>query len=275
MRDAPNLIQGDSDLLLNQLINTGEKFDLILTDPPYNLRKNFGNDSDSLSVEEFRQRTRERISACSTLLTPHGSILWFGIHNYVGIIQDAMNEASLNYRRMNIWRYKNGFSRSKRMPVHEFEPFFWYSKSNTKWTYNVDDIRVPYGSTERLKSPVYYKTASGERKAWAPHPGGAMRGDIWEFPALSGKRFANERTAHPTQKPVSLFIELLKAFTPKNSSGQLSGSVLDPFLGSGTTAVACEMLNNQGHNISWTGIEIEERWINTTKDRLGRTVTPN
>lgn len=264
------VIHGDSDQILSELIKSGCTVDLILTDPPYNLFKDFGNDSDSLSLPEFINVSRDRIEKCRDLLNDTGSLVWFGIHNYIGFLQVLMYEAGLSYRRMNIWNYQNGFSRSKRVPRAEYEPFLWFSKSDKHWTYNVDDIRVPYKSTDRLKNPVWYTTSKGERKKWEPNPEGAMRGDIWSYPTLSGKSFENERTSHPTQKPESLFRELIKAFCPKNKEGYYEGTILDPFLGSGTTAVCAEKLNAEGHNINWIGIELEERWCQIAEKRINQ-----
>ncbi|WP_087007955.1 DNA-methyltransferase [Brevibacterium yomogidense] len=272
MNVTQEVIVGDSDKILPQFIAEGRKFDLILTDPPYNLNKDFGNDSDSLPLAEFLEVSRDRIQNCRDLLTNEGSLLWFGIHHYIGFLQAIMYEAGLHYRRMNIWRYNNGFSRSKRVPRGEYEPFLWFTNSDRRWTYNTDDVRIPYRSEERLKTPVWYRNSKGERVKWAPDPRGAMRGDIWEFPTLAGKRFAKERTSHPTQKPVALFVELLKAYCPKDSEGRYVGAVLDPFLGSGTTAVACEILNSEGHKIKWVGIELEERWATIALDRVDRLV---
>ena len=151
------VINGNSDEILKSFIDQGLKFDLICTDPPYNLNKDFGNDSDKLELNEFLKVTEERINLCKELLTPTGSIIWFGIHHYIGFIQAIMYNAGLYYRRMNIWYYENGFSRSSKAPLTQYEPFLWFSKGKSKWTYNVDDVRVPYKSTERLKNPVYYK----------------------------------------------------------------------------------------------------------------------
>jgi len=179
-----------------------------------------------------------------------------------------MHNAGLNYRRMNIWHYENGFSRSKKTPLTQFEPFLWFSKSSKNWTYNTDDVRVPYKSTERLKNPVRYKTSKGELKIWEPNPKGGMRGDVWKFPTLSGKVFERERTEHPTQKPESLITELIKAFCPKNSNGLYEGTILDPFHGSGTLGVCCEKLNSEGHKIKWIGIELEKKWVDIGKYRI-------
>ncbi|HHX69370.1 MAG TPA: site-specific DNA-methyltransferase [Gallicola sp.] len=259
---------GDCDLVMEKMINDGLKFDLILTDPPYNLNKDFGNKSDSLDKEEFLLINEERIKKCRNLLDSNGSLIWFGIHNYIGYLQVIMYELGLYYRAMNIWHYENGFSRSKKVPATQYEPFLWFSKSNKKWTYNADDVRVPYKSTERLKSPVYYKDKNGNKKVWKPNPNGALRGDVWKYPTLAGKAFEKERTSHPTQKPESLITEIIKAFCPKNKEGKYEGTILDPFHGSGTVGVCCENLNKEGHLIKWIGIELEETWVNIGNKRL-------
>lgn len=267
MIEYNGVICGDSDLIIDEMISQGIKYDLVLTDPPYNINKDFGNDSDKLSVEEFIDITSKRAEKLKKILTPTGSVIWFGIHDYVGYIQVAMYNAGLHYRRLNIWHYENGFSRSKKEPATHYEPFLWFSNDSKKWTYNCDAVRVPYKSTERLKSPVKYKAADGTIKVWTPNPKGSMRGDVWDFPTLAGKRFEKERTAHPTQKPESLILELIKAFCPMNEEKYV-GKILDPFHGSGTLGVCCEKLNLQGNQIEWTGIELERRWCDIANERL-------
>ncbi len=264
------IINGDSDILLREMLQEGRKFDLILTDPPYNLRKDFGNNSDKLSVTDFLIVTKKRLEICRDLLSDTGSIIWFGIHHYIGFIQTIMYEVGLHYRRMNIWYYENGFSHTARSPLTQYEPFLWFSKNKKFWTYNVDDVRIPYKSTERLKNVVFYKNSKGERKEWKPNPLGAMRGDVWAFPTLAGKLFKNEKTKHPTQKPESLICEIIKAFCPKNASGLYCGKILDPFLGSGTLGVCCEKLNKKGHLINWVGIEIEKKWCEIAQERINK-----
>ncbi len=264
------IINGDSDAILQEMIEKGIKVDLVLTDPPYNLNKDFGNDSDKLSLNDFLDISKQRIEKCRDLLKPNGSIVWFGIHHYIGFIQTLMYEAGLHYRRLNIWYYENGFSRLRTSPVTQYEPFLWFSKSEKKWTYNVDDVRVPYKSTDRLKNPVYYKNSKGERMEWKPNPLGAMRGDVWGFPTLAGKLYQDEKTAHPTQKPEALIMELIKAFCPKNEENMYEGIILDPFHGSGTLGVCCEKLNKKGHKIKWIGIELEKKWCDVANSRLNK-----
>lgn len=258
----------DSDELALKLLEDNITFDLILTDPPYNLNKDFGNNSDSLPLDEFLTITEKRINIYKNLLKDQGSIIWFGIHNYIGYIQVIMYNLGLFYRRMNIWFYENGFSRNTTSPLAQYEPFLCFSKSNKKWTYNCDDVRTPYKSEKRLKNKIYYKNSKGEKVEWTPNPLGSMRGDVWQFPTLAGKAFEKEKNAHPTQKPEALITEIIKAYCPKNSDGMYEGYILDPFHGSGTVGVCCEKLNKQGHKIKWIGIELEKKWSDICDERL-------
>ena len=267
--DYYGIINADCDAVLRQMVADGVKYDLILTDPPYNVGKDFGNKSDMLPLGEFLEGMYRRIDLLRDLLSDRGSIIWFGIHDYICYIQVYMYSIGLHYRRMNIWHYENGFSRSTKTPATHYEPFLWFSKSDRHWTYNVDEVRVPYKSTERLKSPVRYTDSHGNTKTWVPSGKGAMRGDVWDFPTLAGKAFAEERTPHPAQKPEALITELLKAFCPMED-GRFCGTVLDPFHGSGTLGVCCEKLNKAGHAIRWTGIEIERKWCDIAAGRLER-----
>ena len=61
------VVCGNSDILLDQLIQKGTHFDLILTDPPYNINKDFGNQSDCLPLDEFIKITSERMAQVKKL----------------------------------------------------------------------------------------------------------------------------------------------------------------------------------------------------------------
>lgn len=255
-------IQGDN---LNIMKDLDVKFDLILTDPPYNVGKDFGNNTDNLSDEKFYTEIKNRISQAANLLNENGSFILFASYKHVARIQLIMEEF-LSFKRLMIWHYKNGMSRQVNSPVTEFEPILWFVKNPNQYTYNSDDVRVPYKS-ERVKTPVYKKNKNGEKIAWTPNPLGAKRGDVWEYPCLSGKLYEEERTDHPTQKPESLITDLIKAFCPKENN-QFTGTVLDPYHGSGTTGICCEKLNTLGSKIKWLGIELERKWVDTAEKRI-------
>lgn len=69
------VINGDCDRIMPEMIEEGIKADLILTDPPYNLNKDFGNDSDKLEISDFLKVTKSRVNLCKQLLEPNGSLL--------------------------------------------------------------------------------------------------------------------------------------------------------------------------------------------------------
>jgi len=67
------------------------------------------------------------------------------------------------------------------------------------------------------------------------------------------------KRTHPTQKPIRLFCHILEDFTKNNDL------ICDPYLGSGTTAIACERLNRQ-----WIGIEISKEYCDIAVERIKR-----
>jgi len=75
-----------------------------------------------------------------------------------------------------------------------------------------------------------------------------------QYNGLIGKE---KERYHPMQKPVDLITKLVKLYSSINDI------ILDPFLGSGTTAVACEKLNRR-----WIGIEKEEKYCKISKNRI-------
>lgn len=72
-------ICGDSDVIVDQLIENGQKFDLILTDPPYNINKDFGNNSDCLPLDDFINITNERIKKAQTGINSYRKhhLVWY------------------------------------------------------------------------------------------------------------------------------------------------------------------------------------------------------
>jgi len=258
------IYQGDNIDYLYQMADEGMEFELILADLPYNVGKDFGNYTDRQDEKTFLDGINERLKIMKPLLARDGSIILFCSHLWVDEIRIRMKQL-FQYRRMLIWYYKNGLSRQTKEPVTSYELILWYSMSDN-FTYNMEDIRVPY-KTSRVKNPCYKTNKRGDRVAWTANPNGAKRSDVWEYPVLSGKLFEDERTEHATQKPEDLMMDLIRAFCPKNGD-KYNGRILDPYLGSGTTAVCCERLNRMGHKIDWVGIELEEKWVDIATDRV-------
>jgi len=227
-----------------------ESIDLIIADPPYNLGKDFGNESDKWDdVQDWISWSKKWLSECKRVLKPDGSLFVYGIHKYICYLQCYLYEIGMNYGRMFIWNYENNWSQYSKSPASHYEPLLWFTKTK-KYTY--EQIREPYKSQERLKHKI---TKNG--KVWKPNPDGKHGGDVWSFPVLAGKRFEKERVDHPTQKPLSITNRIVNHFSKK---GDL---ILVPFVGSGTECVSAKI-----NNRNFIGFEINPKYILTAKRRL-------
>jgi DNA modification methylase len=226
-----------------------ETVDLIIADPPYNLNKNFGNKSDQWDdVNSWLNWSKKWINESIRILKPTGSIFIYGIHHYLCYIHCYLYQKNLKYQRQIIWHYENGFSGYKTLNAF-YEPILWFTKSDN-FTYH--EIREPYKSQERIKNKI---TKNG--KVWTPNPEGRLAGDIWYFPTLAGKRFAKERTLHPTQKPLDLCDRLVKHFS---NQGDL---IYVPFAGSGSECISCISQNR-----NFIATEINPEYIKVANQRI-------
>ena len=226
-----------------------ESVDLIIADPPYNLKKDFGNKSDCWNVvQDWLEWSKRWLDESIRILKPTGNIFIYGIHHYLCYLQCHLYEKNMYYRRQIIWYYENGFSGYKTLNAF-YEPLLWFSKTNN-FTYH--EIREAYKSQERLKNKI---TKNG--KVWTPNPEGRLAGDVWYFPTLAGKRFEHEKVEHPTQKPLALCDRIVRHFSnPKDI-------VFIPFAGSGSECVSC--FNNKRNYIA---TEINPDYIEIANKRL-------
>ena len=224
---------------------------LIIADPPYNLGPTFGNSKEWIQDGEWISWCREWLSECQRILTDDGNLFVYGIHHYLCYVQVELYELGMSYRRQIIWNYENGFSGYSRNLAAHYEPLLWFSKSSS---YFFEPIREPYKSAERLKSPI---TKNG--KVWTPNPAGRLAGDIWRFPTLAGKRFAQEKVNHPTQKPLSISQRIVQHFSPEG------GLVVVPFAGSGSECLAARML---GRN--FLACEINPEYVELANTRIAQ-----
>jgi DNA modification methylase len=164
-------------------------------------------------------------------------------------VQTILYDLGLQYRRLIIWHYENGWSRSTKTLATHYEPILWFSRSEN-FVYH--QIREPYKSTERLKYPV----KKGDL-VWTPHPEGRLAGDVWRFPTLAGRRFRDERVDHPTQKPLALTDRIVRHFS---DPGDL---VVAPFAGSGTECVSAAANGRR-----YWGAEIKEEYVKLAQTRV-------
>lgn len=159
--------------------------------------------------------------------------------------------------RWLVWHYKNkanlgsDWGRSHESILH-------FRKSES-FTLNIDDIRIPYGR-HTLKYPEHPQAETsqygdGKKRVWRPNPRGAKPKDVIEIPTTCNGM--HEKTPHPTQKPEEL---LRKVVLASSKPGDL---VIDPFLGSGTTAVVAEQLGRK-----WVGCDLSLEYCRWAAERI-------
>lgn len=234
-----------------------KSIDLIVTSPPYNIDIKYGNKTvkgkaveskskkyeDNLSEDEYRNLLRKVFNECKRVLKDDGSI-WINIknrYNKGSIITPFWLEEffkDMYLKNLIIWNFDWGGSTNKRFaPRYEF--VYWYTKSNDNYRFNLDDVKIPALNyrPDRYKSQM--KNPS----------------DVWKIPMVSGNFI--ERTGHPAQYPERLIERIVLAGTDKGDI------VLDPFMGSGTSAVVAKKL---GRN--YLGYEIVPEYIEMANTRL-------
>lgn len=249
MTSENSIYQGDAIKFLKSLPDNCA--DLIIADPPYSLEKDkeFGEGAFFETRDEWLDWCKLWLAESKRILKDNGNIFVYAIHHNVCFLQVHLYALELEYRRQIIWNYENGWSKYRRSPACHYEPILWFAKKPDS-TFHV--IREPYKSTERLRHAI---TKNG--KLWTPHPDGKQGGDVWKFPTLAGRRFSDERTEHPTQKPLALSRRIIDHFS---NPGDL---VVVPFVGSGSECVAAVEAGRR-----FVGAEINLRYVEIAEKRL-------
>lgn len=251
MLTSNRIYQGDVLEYLNKIDSAS--IDLIIADPPYGISKDkefdVGINWNLNQRDKWLEWSEGWLKESHRILRNGGSIFVYGIHNNIGYIQKLLYDLGFEYGRMFIWHYKNGFSQYKNYPAATYEPLLWFHKGKG---YTYHQMREPYLSTERLKNKIIKNG-----KVWTPNPLGKHGGDIWDIPTLAGKRFANEKYPHPTQKPLALCDRIVNHFSSENDL------VLVPFAGSGSECVSAKK-----NKRNYIGIELNPKYVQMANDRI-------
>lgn len=231
------LYQGDAIEWLKSLPSAS--VDLVFADPPYNIKKASWDEFESMQA--YVDWSRRWIEQAARVLKPTGTLYVCGFSEILADVKVAAAPLFHGCRWL-VWHYKNKANLGKDWGrSHESIVHFRKGKQQT---FNVDDVRIPYGA-HTLKYPdhpqaetsQYGKGSKTERDDWTPHPGGAKAKDVLEIPTTCNGM--GEKTPHPTQKPEELLRKLILA------SSNPGDTVIDPFSGSGTTAVVAEQLGRR------------------------------
>ncbi|MBR1853646.1 MAG: site-specific DNA-methyltransferase [Lachnospiraceae bacterium] len=212
---------------------------VVFADPPYNIGK---ADWDDLgSQDDYTNWSIEWIREASRILKPTGALFVCG---FTEILADIRKPAMEYFEKCRwlIWYYDNK-ANMRNDWGRSHESIVCFRKSDA-FTFNTDDVRIPYNA-HTLKYPnrsqsgktSQFFNEKNEKKEWTPNPKGAKPKDVINLPTTCNGM--KEKTKHPTQKPEALIRKILLASTNEGDT------VVDPFSGSGTTAVAASQLNRK------------------------------
>ena len=233
--------------------------DLIVTSPPYFIGKEY---DPSRHIVDFEKTILRLLPEIQRILKPGGSVCW-QLGNYVSqneiipldyVAATAMATIdSFFLRNRIIWTYSHGTHERRRFSGRH-ETILWYTYGD-KYYFDLDIVRVP----QKYPSKRHYK---GPNKGdYSGNPRGKNPGDYWQFGAIwdipNVKANHVEKTPHPCQYPIALVRRLILALCP------LNGTVLDPFVGSGTTAVAA-LLDRR----NFVGCDIVDAYLSIAESRI-------
>lgn len=236
------LFQGDC---LQTLENIDpESIDVIFADPPYFLsnggttcksgrrvKVDKGGWDRSRGIEDNHTFNRTWLELCRRALKPNGSIWVSGTSHVIYSVGFAMQQ--LGYKLLNeiVWEKPNP-------PPNLSCRYFTHSTETVLWA----------ARDRKSKHHFAYATMREQN-------GGKQMKSVWRMTAPSKGEKVHGK--HPTQKPLALLERILLASCPEG------GTVLDPFNGSGTTAVAAARAS-----LPYLGIELDPEYLDLTVRRL-------
>lgn len=219
-----------------------ECIDLIFADPPYNIGMKYDKWQDNLEYEKYINWSEKWLTEAYRILKKTGSIYVAIGDEFAAEIVLIMKKLGLYMRNWIIWYYTFGQHQNRKF-CRSHTHILYFVKDLKKFTFNANKIRIP--SARQL----VYK----DKRA---NPLGRIPDDVWCFSRVCGT-FKERIADHPCQMPEAILERIILA---SSNPGDI---VLDPFGGTGTTAIVAKKL---GRN--FITIEISENYYNLIIKRL-------
>jgi site-specific DNA-methyltransferase (adenine-specific) len=229
---------------------------LVFADPPYNLsasklvnKKSFTGGAfhkvnekwDQFSDDDYAKFSDAWIGESHRVLKDSGAIYICASHHNLAQMMVSLAHWGFQVKNILVWEKPNAMpNMTRRTYTHSTELIVWAVKGKG-WTFNHADLKAVNPDKQIDGSPK-------------------MLRDVWRLPVVQGaERLRGEegRALHPTQKPEALVERCVLASSNK---GEL---VIDPFSGSGTTAVICARLGRE-----FIGFEMDQAYLTASKKRV-------
>ena len=237
-----------------------ESADLVFADPPFNIGYEYDAYDDTKPTDEYLFWCETWLRQVHRVCKPAGTF-WLAIGDkYVSELDVLAKRIGFFKQAHVVWYYtfgvncKSRFSRSHTHLLH-------YTKSQTGYTFNVDAIRVPSARQAVYKDKRANSKGRLPDDTWILRPqqlpdGFSPDSDTWHVPRVAGT-FKERQKDAPTQMPEEV---LKRIILVSSNPGEL---VLDPFSGTGTTAVVAKQLGRK-----CLAFEVSEKWVQAGNRRI-------
>ena len=238
------IIHGDCIEVMQRI--PSDSIDVTFADPPFNLKKKYGTYKDEKETDDYLNWCKEWILEMVRITKPSGSIFVHNIPKWLLYYAGFLNEVA-DFRHWIAWDAPTSPMGKTLQPSHYGILFYAKKQRENKF----HEIRYPH---KRCRKCGYLlKDYGGKKKIL--HPFGPLVSDNWSD--IHRIRHNKHRDPHPCQLPIHLLERLLLMSTDEGDV------VLDPFMGTGTTAVAAARL---GRKV--IGIDLDPQYVEITQRKL-------
>ena len=240
------IIQGDCLNSLQKLPD--ESVDVVFADPPFNLKKKYRSHNDNLALQDYLDWCETWIKECVRVIKPTGSIFLHNIPRWLTYYAATLNKIA-DFRHCISWDAPTAPMGKTLQPNH-YGILFYAKDARANKFY---EIRSPH---KRCRKCGYLLKDYGGKKALL-HPFGSLVTDVWTD--IHRIRHNKYRDEHPCQLPIHLLERIVLMSTNENDL------VLDPFSGTGTTAIAAKRLGRQ-----FIGLELDNEYAEASLRKLAQ-----
>jgi len=243
------IIQGDCLDLFKKIPDNS--VDVTFADPPFNLKKNYSSYNDRLEFQEYLDWCEKWISEMVRVTKPTGSIFLHNIPKWLTYYATYLNKLAY-FKHWISWDAPTAPMGKSLQPAHYGILFYTKEAKGAK----IYELRHPH---RRDRHGYLLKDYGGKKDSL--HPFGPLVSDVWTD--IHRIKHNKKRDPHPCQLPVHLMDRLILMTTDENDI------ILDPFSGTGTTAISAKRLGRR-----YIGFEIDEKYIEISQKKLEK-ILPN
>lgn len=226
--------------------------DMTFADPPFNLHKKYTSYKDNLEFQQYLDWCEKWIAEMVRVTKPTGSIFLHNIPKWLTYYATYLNKFA-HFKHWIAWDAPTAPMGKSLQPSHYGILFYTKEPKGAK----IYELRYPHKRDR--KQGFLLKDYGGKKDEL--HPFGPLVSDVWTD--IHRIKHNSKRDPHPCQLPLHLMDRLILLATDENDI------VLDPFSGTGTTAIASKRLGRK-----YIGFELDEKYVDISRQKLEQ-VVPN